>query len=90
MDKCQTAFDMLKVLCISGLIVAFADLTKPFKLHTNARAIRLGAVLYQEQDGKDRVIVYASRALSKCESNYPAYKLAFLALNGAVTESFHE
>ena len=65
MDICQEAFDALKVLCTSAPILAFADFTKPFKLHSNAIAIRLGTILYQEQDGKNRVIVYASRALSK-------------------------
>ena len=38
-----------------------------------ASTIGLGATLYQEQDGKDRVIAYASRALSMSESCYPAY-----------------
>ena len=70
--------------------MAFDDFNKPFKLHTNVTAIRLGAVLYQEQDGKDRVIGYASRALSKSESCYPAHKLEFLALMWSVTESFKE
>ena len=89
-DKCQKAFDTLQVLCISAPILAFADFTKPFKLHTNARTIGLGALLYQEQDGKDRVIGYASRALSKGESHYQAHKLEFLTLKWAVTESFQE
>ena len=60
-DGCQEAFDMLKVLCTS----AFANFNKPFKLHANASAIALGVVLYQEQDGKYRVIGYASRASQK-------------------------
>ena len=46
----------------------------------DASTIGLGAILYQEQDGKDRVITYASRVLSKSESHYPAHKLEFLAL----------
>ena len=56
-------FDTLKVGCTSAPILAFADFNKPFKLQTNASAIRLGAILYQKRDGKDRVIGYASRAL---------------------------
>ena len=51
----------------------------------------LGAVLYQKQeDGKERVIAYASRTLNKAESNYDAHKLDFLALKWAVTDRFHE
>ena len=37
-----------------------------------------------------RVIAYASRSVSKTESNYPAHKLEFLALKWAVCEKFHE
>ena len=90
MDECQKAFDLLKVLCTSAPILAFADFTKPFKLHAEASTIGLGAVLYKEQDGKDRVIAHVSRSLSKSECHYPAHKLEFLALKWAVTESFQE
>ena len=47
-SQSQKAFDILKVLCTSTPILAFADFDKTFKLHTNASAIGLGAVLYQE------------------------------------------
>ena len=90
MEECQEAFDTLKGLCTSAPILAFADFTKPFQLHTDASTIGLSAILYQKQDGNDRVIVYASRALSKSESHYPPHKLGFLALKRAVTESFQE
>ena len=40
----------------------------------------LGAILYQNQDGADQVIGYASRALSKMEVRYLGPKLEFLAL----------
>ena len=64
---------------------------KPFKLHTDACGLGLGAVLYQADDnGVDRVIAYASQALSKSERNYLAHKLEFLTLKWAVTDQFHE
>ena len=85
--KYQEAFDILKVMCTSALILAFADFPKPLKLHTDASVIGLAAILYQEQGRKDWVIGYASRGPSKSESNYPAHKLDFLALKWAVMES---
>ena len=45
-------------------------------------------MLYQEQDGRDRVIAYASRVLSKSEKNYPTHRLEFLALKWSITEMF--
>ena len=69
-------------------MLAFADFKKPFKVYTDASLEGLGAVLYQEQDGRDRVIAYASRRLSKAEKNYPVDKQEFLALKWSVTEKF--
>ena len=48
------------------------------------------AILYQNQEGVDQVIGYTTRALSKNEHKYPAYKLEFLALKWATKEHFHE
>ena len=50
----------------------------------------LDANLYQNQDGVDHIIGYASTSLSKTECTYPAHNLEFLALMWAVTEQFHE
>ena len=50
----------------------------PFMLHTDASADGLGAVLYKDIDGAERVIAYASRSLKPSEKNYPAHKLEFL------------
>jgi hypothetical protein len=58
--------------------------------HTDASNDGLGAVLYQKQDGKMRVIFYASRTPTPPEKNYHAHsgKLEFLALKWAITEQF--
>ena len=79
-DACQEAFDALKTRCVEAPIV-----------HTDASGIGLGAILYQaDDDGRERVIAYASRGLSKSEANYPAHKLEFLALKWAVCEKFQD
>ena len=90
-DRCQESFDSLKQICSESPVLAYADYSKPFVLHTDASTMGLGAVLYQKQeDGKERVIAYASRTLNKAERNYDAHKLEFLALKWAVTDRFHE
>ena len=90
-SKCQQAFHDLNTLCTTAPILAYANFTKPFKLHTDACGTGLGAVLYQtREDGTEAVISYASRSLNKAESHYPAHKLEFLALKWAVVEKFHE
>ena len=50
----------------------------------------MGAILYQEQEGKKRVIAYASRGFNPAERNYPAHKREFLALKWAVADKFHD
>ena len=59
-------------------------------LNTDASGDGLGAVLYQEHDGKEHVIAYASRGLRASECNYPAHKLEFLALKWAVCDKFND
>ena len=84
------AFDQLKELCTTIPPLAYADFTKPFKLHTDLSVLGLGAVLYQIHDGLEKVISYASRTLNQSETKYPVHKLKFLGLKWAITEQFHE
>ena len=42
-------------------ILAYADFSKPFVLNVDASIYCLGAVLYQEKEGIERVISYAGR-----------------------------
>ena len=86
----QQAFDKIKEMLTNPPVLAYADYRKPFKLQTDASVSGLGEVLYQHQDGMDRVIAYASRSLNPSERNYPAHKLEFLALKWAITDKFHD
>ena len=61
----QQSFEMLIQRLTSSPTLAHADYSKPFIINTDARGTGLGAVLYQEQDGAERVVVYASRGLRK-------------------------
>ena len=86
----EEAFHSLKTKLTQAPILGYADYTKSFRVHTDASTKGLGAVLYQRQDGQDRVIAYASRSLKPSEKSYPAHKLEFLALKWSVTEKYHD
>ena len=86
----QTAFDNIIEKLTTPLVLAYADYSKPFVINIDVNADDLSTVLYQEQDGLERVIAYASRGLRASESNYSAHKLEFLALKWADCDKFHD
>jgi hypothetical protein len=55
--KCNEAFEQLKVLLTTALVLAPSDIEKPFDVYCDASDIGLGCVLMQE----GQVIAYASR-----------------------------
>ena len=65
--ECEEAFLSIKRKLMNAPILAFPWLDVPFILDTDASDRGLGAVLSQVQDGKECVIAYAARALSKAE-----------------------
>ncbi len=89
-DPQQIAFDSLVYHLVNPPVLAYANYDLPFVVHTDASSKGLGAVLYQKQEGKDRVVAYSSRSLKPSEKNYPAHKLEFLALKWAVSEKLHD
>ena len=70
-DECQAAFKELRQRLVTAPVLAYPDYSKPFTLDTDASATGIGGVLsQQDSDGRERVIAYASRVLSKPERNY--------------------
>ena len=89
--KHQEAFDSLKGAMTTAPVLGYADYTKPFILETDASHDGLSAILSQEQDGKSRVLAFASRRLRPSEKNsslYSSLKLEFLAMKWAITDKF--
>ncbi len=68
--------------------MAYPDFEKPYVLHVDASEEGLGAVLYQRQGGKLRVVGYGSRTLTPAEKNYRMPQ--FLGLKWAITERFRD
>ena len=69
-DVHQRIVDEIIDVLKSPEVIAFPDFDLPFFINCDASNLGLGAVLYQHQEGRDRVISYASRTLSQAEKNY--------------------
>lgn len=79
-DLCE-AFRQLKVSLITAPVLAYPDPQKSFVLDTDASDFGIGAVLSQEgEGGVERVMAYASRALTKEERKYAATKKELLSM----------
>lgn len=92
-SECEQAFQRLKHALVSAPILAYADFVYSRKGRPDTSLDGLGAVLSQVQDGKERVIAYASRSLhpaEKNDQNYSSFKLELLALKWAITEKFKD
>lgn len=89
-DKCEAAFEELKLRLTQAPVLAFADPQLPYVLHVDASQEGLGAVLYQDQGEGLRPVAFISRSLTPSERHYPAHKLEFLALKWAVVDKLHD
>jgi len=91
-ERHQERLDLLVDLLTQPRVMAYPDFEKTFVLHTDTSCEGLGAVLYQEQEGKLRVVGYGSRTPTPAECNYHFHsgKLEFLELKWAITEKFRD
>ncbi|PAA58275.1 hypothetical protein BOX15_Mlig005277g1 [Macrostomum lignano] len=81
--EAEAAFNQLKQALLSAPILAFPDMSESgseFILDTDASDCAIGAVLSQVQASEERVIAYASRALSRAERNYCVTRRELLAV----------
>ncbi len=77
----QEAFEFLKEsICKEPCILHYPDWDKPFEIHTDASTEAVAAILSQNIDGRERVIMYASKALSETEKKYQIYEQECLAV----------
>jgi hypothetical protein len=75
-QKCEDAFHTLRAQLTTALVLAQPDVSKPFDIYCDASGTGLGCVLMQD----NRVIAYASRALTIHEQNYPTHDLELTAV----------
>ena len=88
-QECQIAFETLKSKLVEAQILAHPDFTKPFILDTDDSLESIGGVLSQEIDGRERVIAYGSRVLSKTERRYCVTRRELLAIVFFVSQFRH-
>ena len=79
-EECDRAFVVLKERLTNSPILTHPDFSKSFILDTDASDQSIGAVLSQEIDGKEKVVAYASRCLSKSERKYCVTRKELLAV----------
>ena len=78
---CQSAFEELRHSLSTAPVLAHPDFSRSFILDTDASNTGIGAVLSQIDDsGKERVVAYGSRVLSKPERRYCVTRRELLAV----------
>ncbi|CAN6677841.1 unnamed protein product [Malus baccata var. baccata] len=79
-EQCKAAFNHLKQLLTTALIIVPPDWSLPFELMCDAFDYALGAVLGQRKDKKLHVIYYASRTLNYAQLSYSTTEKELLAI----------
>lgn len=81
--ECSTAFQLLKDRLASAPVLAYPlaeNSAANFVLDTDASSTAIGAILSQVVDGKERVVAFSSKALSKAQRNYCTTRRELLAV----------
>ena len=77
-QSCQDAFESLKSKLVTAPVLAYHNAEGQYILDTDASGHAVGAVLSQVQDGEERVIAYASKALHGGQENHCTTKRELL------------
>lgn len=80
-ESCEQAFTSIKQALISPAVMGYPmNNAGQFLLDVDASGLGIGGVLAQVQDGRERVIAYASRAMNTAERNYCITEKELLAV----------
>ncbi len=84
-DECEQAFVTLKDQLAAAPVLAIADTSKQFIVHTDASAHAIGAVLSQHDDtGRLHPVAYYSRKLTSTQAAYSTFQRELLAIKEAL------
>lgn len=79
-EECEQAFKRIKAAIVSDNILCHFDPELPLVLSCDASNVGIGAVLSHRVNGELKPIAFASRTLSKAESNYSTIHKEGLAI----------
>ena len=85
----RIAFDHLKRLLTSDLVLRLPNFNLPFKVQTDASQIGIGAVLLQAYSDGDRPVCYMSKKLTPCQQRWPTIEQECYAIVTAITHWHH-
>jgi hypothetical protein len=77
----ERAFEALKRILGSTLVLRLPDAQWPFQFHTDWSILGIGVVLiHKDDDSKEYVIAYASQSNNDAEAKYSSYEGEYLAI----------
>ena len=79
----EECFNRLKKLLLSADVLCHYDCANETKIHADASAYGLGAIIYQKINGIWRPLAYASRSLTDVESRWAVIEKEMLAITFA-------
>ena len=80
-EESAEAFAALKeAITKEPIVLHYPNWKQPFEIHTDASSEAVAAILCQRIDGKEKVIMYASKTMSAVERKYQTYEQECLAV----------
>lgn len=78
--EAEAAFSEIKTRLTSAPILASPDFSRQFVIQCDASDVGIGVVLYQESDGAEHPIAYASKSLTKAQKSYSVTEKELIAV----------
>ena len=90
-DEQQEAFQKLKDVITSRLVLIFPDENCPFQVEADSSGVATGVILSQQSvvDGKWHPVAFFSKSLNEVQRNYKIYDKEMLAIIRALVEWRH-